>query len=86
MLGHCDEATPYVRKVVGEEHYWYSDKPTFMALWDNYNQCQFVEDNGKHIYFLQGYTSFDIRHAGSVIFYRDKKGQAVRKAAAEFET
>ncbi|KIP05951.1 hypothetical protein PHLGIDRAFT_107540 [Phlebiopsis gigantea 11061_1 CR5-6] len=65
---HCDEATPYVRKVVGEEHYWYSDKPTFMALWDNYNQCQFVEDNG------------------SVIFYRDKKGQAVRKAAAEFET
>ena len=29
------------------EHYHYSEKPVFQALWDNYNDCQFVEDTGE---------------------------------------
>ena len=28
-------------------HYHYSEKPVFKALWDNYNDCQFVEDTGE---------------------------------------
>ena len=70
---------------MGEEHYWYSDKPTFIALWDNYNQCQFVEDKGKPDCFPQGLMSSEVNYSGSVLFYRNKKGQAVRKAAPEFE-
>lgn len=36
------------------EHYHYSEKPVFQALWDNYNECQFVEDTGKASHALSG--------------------------------
>ena len=42
---HGAEATQYLRAFIGE-HYHYSEKPVFKALWDNYNECQFVEDTG----------------------------------------
>ncbi|EJF61868.1 hypothetical protein DICSQDRAFT_146983 [Dichomitus squalens LYAD-421 SS1] len=60
---HGEEATQYLRSFIGE-HYHRSDKPVFKALWDNYNDCQFVEDTG------------------DVLFYRNKKGQAVLRPAA----
>ena len=33
------------------EHYHYSEKPVFRALWDNYNDCQFVEDEGEIVFY-----------------------------------
>ncbi|KAI0718558.1 fatty acid desaturase-domain-containing protein [Cerioporus squamosus] len=62
---HGAEATKYLKTFIGE-HYHYSEKPVFKALWDNYNECQFVEDTG------------------TVLFYRNKKGQAILKAAAQY--
>ncbi|KAM5531366.1 hypothetical protein V8D89_014959 [Ganoderma adspersum] len=62
---HGEEATQYLEAFIGE-HYHRSEKPVFKALWDNYNDCQFVED------------------AGDVLFYRDKKGQAVLRPAAKY--
>ncbi|KAL0581658.1 hypothetical protein V5O48_000359 [Marasmius crinis-equi] len=61
---HGEEATFYLKSFIGA-HYAYSDKPVFKALWDNYNDCQFVEDEG------------------DVLFYRNKKGQAVIRPAEQ---
>ncbi|KAL1743198.1 fatty acid desaturase-domain-containing protein [Schizophyllum fasciatum] len=58
---HGAEATEHLRAFIGE-HYAYSDKPIFSALWESYNRCQFVEDEG------------------SILFYRDRQGHAVRRA------
>ncbi|KAJ7510608.1 fatty acid desaturase-domain-containing protein, partial [Mycena galericulata] len=55
---HGKEATGALKAFIGE-YYVFSDKPVFQALWDNYNRCQFVEDDG------------------DILFYRDKKGEAV---------
>ncbi|TFY70490.1 hypothetical protein EVG20_g2522 [Dentipellis fragilis] len=63
---HGAEATQYLRDFIGE-HYMFSDKPVFRALWDNYNDCQFVEDEAPV--------------AGDVLFYRDKMGRARRQPA-----
>ncbi|KAG7095521.1 hypothetical protein E1B28_006259 [Marasmius oreades] len=59
---HGEEATQHLKAFIGN-HYSYSEKPVFAALWDNYNECQFVEDKG------------------NVLFYRNKKGQAVLRPA-----
>jgi len=59
---HGLEATKYLKAFIGE-HYVCSDKPAFKALWDNYNDCQFVENKG------------------DILFYRDKKGMAIRRPA-----
>ncbi|THH00510.1 hypothetical protein EW026_g2028 [Hermanssonia centrifuga] len=64
---HGPEATMHLKAFIGE-HYMYSDKPIFNALWDNYNSCQFVEDEG------------------SVLFYRDRTGKAIRRPAAPYAT
>lgn len=44
-LDHGPEATKYLKEFIGD-HYRYSNKPVFKALWDTYNDCQFVEDEG----------------------------------------
>jgi len=62
---HGPEATEYLKAFIGE-HYRRSDKPVFSALWDNYNDCQFVEDE-----------------AGDIVFYRNRRGQAVYRPACE---
>ncbi|KAF8065086.1 fatty acid desaturase-domain-containing protein [Lyophyllum atratum] len=62
---HGPEATQHLKAFIGE-HYVSSDAPVFKALWDNYNKCQFVEDEG------------------DVLFYRDKKGMAIRRPADEY--
>ncbi|KAG6828271.1 hypothetical protein H0H92_008578 [Tricholoma furcatifolium] len=61
---HGPAATKHLKAFIGD-HYASSDKAVFKALWDNYNNCQFVEDTG------------------DVLFYRDKKGRAVRRPAFE---
>ena len=45
ITDHGEEATQYLQAFIGE-HYHRSEKPVFKALWDNYNDCQFVEDTG----------------------------------------
>ncbi|KAL6302049.1 linoleoyl phosphatidylcholine delta-12 acetylenase [Sparassis latifolia] len=47
---HGSEATKYLRAFIGE-HYRYSDKPVFKALWHSYNECQFVEDEGDVLFY-----------------------------------
>ncbi|KAI0077147.1 delta 12 fatty acid epoxygenase [Panus rudis PR-1116 ss-1] len=47
---HAKEATEHLKRFLGE-HYVYSDKPIFKALWDNFNNCQFVEDEGMIVFF-----------------------------------
>ena len=42
---NAPEATRYLKEFIGE-HYYYDDKPVFKAMWDNYVDCQFVEDDG----------------------------------------
>ncbi|KAL1703086.1 hypothetical protein EV121DRAFT_174866, partial [Schizophyllum commune] len=42
---HGEEATKYLQGFTGE-HYAYSEKPIIEALWESYNRCQFVEDEG----------------------------------------
>lgn len=46
---HAEEATRYLKAFLGE-YYHYSDKNVLRALWDNYNDCQFVEDDGECTY------------------------------------
>ncbi|KAI5829900.1 hypothetical protein K523DRAFT_273386 [Schizophyllum commune Tattone D] len=47
---HGEEATKYLRAFIGE-HYAYSQKPIFEALWESYNRCQFVEDEGSILFY-----------------------------------
>lgn len=47
VLDHGEEATTYLKAKIGE-HYNYSNEPVFKKLWENYNFCQFVEDEGAY--------------------------------------
>ncbi|KAE9386389.1 hypothetical protein BT96DRAFT_928238 [Gymnopus androsaceus JB14] len=47
---HGPEGTEYLKAFIGD-HYVWSDKPVFKALWDNYNDCQFVEDEGDVLFY-----------------------------------
>lgn len=44
-LDNGEEATQHLKAFIGE-HYNFSDKPVFRSLWDNYNDCQFVDNAG----------------------------------------
>jgi hypothetical protein len=59
------EATEHLKALIGD-HYTSSDEYVFPTLWETYNNCQFVEDEG------------------DIVFYRNKKGESVRKAAVEY--
>ena len=43
---HGPEATQHLKAFIGD-HYAYSDENVFKALWNSYNRCQFVENDGK---------------------------------------
>jgi hypothetical protein len=45
---HGPEATQYLKAFIGH-HYVYSDEPVFKALWNSYNKCQFVDNEGEHM-------------------------------------
>ncbi|KAI0320398.1 fatty acid desaturase-domain-containing protein [Amylostereum chailletii] len=47
---HGEEATQYLKDFLGE-HYAFSDQPVFKALWRNYNDCQFVDDEGDILFY-----------------------------------
>ena len=42
---HGAEATKYLRAFIGD-HYVRDDAPVFKALWQTYNDCQFVDNEG----------------------------------------
>ncbi|KAK0443604.1 fatty acid desaturase-domain-containing protein [Armillaria borealis] len=45
-----EEATQHLKAFIGE-HYNFSDKPVFRSLWDNYNGCQFVDNDGDIVFY-----------------------------------
>lgn len=45
-----EEGTQYLKAFIGE-HYNYDDRNPFMALWESYNDCQFVEDEGEVVFY-----------------------------------
>ncbi|KAJ7210903.1 fatty acid desaturase-domain-containing protein [Mycena pura] len=47
---HAKEATEALQAFIGE-YYIFSNKPVFRALWDNYNRCQFVDDDGDIVFY-----------------------------------
>ncbi|KAG6811249.1 hypothetical protein H0H92_008367 [Tricholoma furcatifolium] len=47
---HGPEATQHLKAFIGD-HYAYSEKPVFKALWDSYNKCQFVENEGDVLFY-----------------------------------
>jgi hypothetical protein len=49
VVDHGPEATQHLKAFIGE-HYAFSDKPSFQSLWESYNFCQFVEDEGQTDY------------------------------------
>lgn len=80
---HGPEATQHLKAFIGD-HYVSSDAPAFKALWENYNKCQFVEDEGKTPSFCVSRMFPNCLVPGDVIFYRDKKGQAIRRPADKY--
>ncbi|KAF7790452.1 hypothetical protein EIP86_001407 [Pleurotus ostreatoroseus] len=79
---HGEEATQHLRRFIGE-HYHFSDKPAFEALWESYNECQFVENTGMPSSICGSLESNAYGRAGQVLFYRNKKGEARVRAAGE---
>lgn len=77
---HTEAATGYLRELLGDQ-YHYSDKPVFKALWDNYNFCQFVDDEGKPLSRMLSCSLVDLQSLdlGDILFYRNRKGQTVLK-------
>ncbi len=60
---------------------YFSDKPVFKALWENYNKCQFVDTTVRPnplIKMAVKLTRYFIL-TGDILFYRDKRGQAIRR-------
>ncbi|KDN50697.1 hypothetical protein RSAG8_01195, partial [Rhizoctonia solani AG-8 WAC10335] len=47
---HGAEATLYLSAFLGD-HYMRSSEPVFQALWNTYNECQFVEDEGDILFY-----------------------------------
>ncbi|KAF8479977.1 fatty acid desaturase-domain-containing protein [Gautieria morchelliformis] len=47
---HGEEATAYLKAFIGD-HYKHSNAPVFSKLWENYNFCQFVEDDDDVVFF-----------------------------------
>lgn len=84
-VDHGAEATQYLAAFLGD-HYMRSSEPVFKALWDSYNECQFVENEGLFFYkqtsvfyqsfFLRGYPVLQKQKGRSqeAQHLRDKKG------------
>lgn len=47
---HGAEATQHLAAFLGD-HYMRSSEPVFKALWDTYNECQFVENEGDILFY-----------------------------------
>ncbi|KZT66451.1 hypothetical protein DAEQUDRAFT_746561 [Daedalea quercina L-15889] len=62
---NTQEATSHLRSFIGD-HYRYSDKPVFKALWDTYNNCQFIEDEGDVVFYRDRRGRATVRPAASL--------------------
>ncbi|KAJ7291919.1 fatty acid desaturase-domain-containing protein [Mycena rebaudengoi] len=60
---HGEEATVSLKAFLGD-YYVFSDKPVFQALWDSYNNCQFVEDDGQILFYRDKKGKAILRPAG----------------------
>ncbi|KAG9127541.1 hypothetical protein FRC07_012557 [Ceratobasidium sp. 392] len=47
---HGAEATQHLAALLGD-HYMRSSEPVFQALWNTYNECQFVDDEGDVVFY-----------------------------------
>lgn len=64
-----------------------SSEPVFQALWDTYNECQFVEDDGS--FFAQKIRVSNLTlflTLGDILFYRNKRGEGKRWGTHEVTT
>ena len=79
-LDHGEEATQYLRKTIGDG-YLYSNEPVFPALWESYNECQFVEDEGKcYLVFCIKMHTYNLKQ-GIFYFIRTRKENKRRISA-----
>ncbi|OJT07388.1 hypothetical protein TRAPUB_1758 [Trametes pubescens] len=70
-----EAATAHLARALGP-YYRRSDKPAFRALWDNYNFCQFVDDDGDMVFYRdrRGKTIVDyVQEGGEVTQTREVK-------------
>lgn len=79
FIDHGAEGTRYLKKFIGD-HYVYYDTPIFKALWKTYNECQFVDNEGKLIPLFSLYNRLAcLFYSGDVLFYRNKRGHVARR-------
>ncbi|KAJ7346333.1 hypothetical protein DFH08DRAFT_1008474 [Mycena albidolilacea] len=81
-INHGKEATEALKAFIGE-YYTFSDKPVFQALWDSYNRCSFVDDEGRTRVVVEKGALDETGLSGDIVLYRDKKGQSVVKTGAQ---
>ncbi|ORY01405.1 hypothetical protein K493DRAFT_312457 [Basidiobolus meristosporus CBS 931.73] len=48
---HAQEATEAIKKVLGEEYYYFDNRPLVAAVWNSWTKCRFVEDEGEVLMF-----------------------------------
>ncbi|KAI1792372.1 fatty acid desaturase-domain-containing protein [Ganoderma leucocontextum] len=77
---HGEEATQYLQAFIGE-HYHRSEKPVFKALWDNYNDCQFVEDTGDVLFYRDKQGQAVLRPAAK--YLKETEGEATKTSEAQ---
>jgi omega-6 fatty acid desaturase (delta-12 desaturase) len=81
-LNHGKEATEALKAFISE-YYTFSDKPVFQALWNSYNECQFVDDESQTRVVVEKGALDKTGLSGDIVFYRDKKGQSVVKTGVQ---
>ncbi|ELU40160.1 sugar transporter [Rhizoctonia solani AG-1 IA] len=81
---HGAEATQYLSAFLGG-HYMHSSEPVFQALWNTYNECQFVEDEGVYFKVTWENSMLNFILLGNVLFYRNKRGEAQRRSVHEVQ-
>ncbi|KAG6896238.1 hypothetical protein C0992_009535 [Termitomyces sp. T32_za158] len=70
---HGPEATQHLKAFIGD-HYAYSEKPVFKALWESYNKCQFVENEGD-VLFYRDRNGQAVRRPADQYRVKDTKAQ-----------
>lgn len=54
-IDHGAEATQHLAAFLGD-HYMRSSEPVFQALWNTYNECQFVDDEGMYLIYKYSFV------------------------------
>jgi omega-6 fatty acid desaturase (delta-12 desaturase) len=82
---HGAEATQYLSAFLGD-HYMRSSEPVFQALWNTYNECQFVEDEGVYFKVNMEDSIINFILLGDILFYRNKRGEVQRRSVYEVQS